>query len=96
MAKSRSVKAKTARARDPKKDVIFKDLSVELNQAGFQVRREKLKRGHGWKVVSGSCRAGENNLIFVDQRLSQDEQIEFLKSKISELGLQADLAKKAI
>ena len=96
MPKTRISRAKTARTRDPKKDAVFRDLSLELGQAGYEVRREKLKRGHGWKVVSGSCRALENNLIFVDQRLSQDEQIEFLKSKISELGLQADLAKKAL
>jgi hypothetical protein len=96
MPKSRSLKAKTARVRDPKKDAIFRDLSVELCQAGYEVRREKLKRGNGWKVVSGSCRALENNLIFVDQRLTQDEQIDFLKSKMSELGLAPNVEKKVI
>ena len=96
MPKSRSLRVKTVRSRDPEKDAIFRDLSLELSRAGYQVRREKLKRGHGWKVVSGSCRALENNLIFVDQRLTQDEQIQFLRSKISELGLALNVDKKAI
>lgn len=74
-------------ARDPEKEKLFKELSQILGQAGYSVRREKLKQGYGWKVVSGSCRAQQNNLIFVDQKLPQDDQLSFLVGKIFSLNI---------
>lgn len=74
--------------RDPKKEHVFKELSDLLSTSGVNVRRERLKQGLGWKVISGSCRAHNNNLVFIDRRLPQDEQIAFLLAKISSLQLQ--------
>ena len=76
------------RPRDYKKELDFKRLCELLLTAGYQVRREKLKQGHGWKVVSGTCRAEDSRLVFVDQKMSQDEQLSFLKLKIKELGIE--------
>lgn len=73
--------------RDGKKDIIFRQLSGILGSAGYVVRREQLKQGHGWRVASGSCCAGEERLIFVDRRLSQDDQIGFLVGKIGSLRI---------
>ena len=76
-------------SRDPKKEKVFAQLSKILGLSRVIVRREKLKQGTGWRVVSGSClRNGDENLIFVDSRLAQDEQISFLATQISELGIQ--------
>ena len=69
------------------KESIFKELIRIANSAGYQVRREKLKQGYGWKVISGFCRLEERKLIFVDQRLPQDEQIAFLVQRIKSAGI---------
>lgn len=81
-------KRKSAAKRDMKKESIFKHLTKLLGDYGYTVRREALKQGHGWRVLSGSCVAAEQDMIFVDKRLSQDEQISFLVTKIVSLGLQ--------
>ncbi|MCB0339537.1 MAG: hypothetical protein KDD53_08035 [Bdellovibrionales bacterium] len=65
-------------SRDPKKDRTFRLLAVSLESAGFTVRREKLKSGPGWRAFSGWCRHQNNDLVFVDSRMPQDDQIEFL------------------
>ena len=81
-------KKKTTKPKeDPKKEGIIKDLSVLFGENGFKVRREKLQQGLGWKAVSGSCRLNEENLIFLDRRLEQDDQIVFLLTKIKEKNL---------
>jgi len=76
--------------RDQKKESILRELSSVLEEAGYRVRREKLGRGHGWKVLSGSCTCLEKDMIFVDRRLSQNDQISFLIAKISMLGVKVD------
>ena len=91
MVQIRRAKAKSFKTRDAKKEGIFKELALKLDTLGVKVRREKLKVGHGWKVVSGSCRALDKRLLFVDNRLTQDEQIELLKSRLIELEPVADL-----
>ncbi len=53
----------------------------------YVVRREDLKRGFGWKVVSGACRLNEDRIIFVDRRMTQEDQVSFLTAKIVSLGL---------
>lgn len=70
---------------EPKKESVFNELSSILGAAGYVVRREKLKAGPGWRVVSGMCRKDDNKLIFVDRRMTQDDQILFLASRISAL-----------
>ncbi|NLF25233.1 MAG: hypothetical protein GX589_06190, partial [Deltaproteobacteria bacterium] len=40
-----------------------------------------------WRAVSGSCRHVGDNLIFVDKKLPQDDQIAFLVSRITSLGV---------
>jgi len=87
MAKLSTGKPQRFIPKDGKKEALFRDLVLALKGAGFEVRREKLKGGHGWKVVSGTCRAQDNRLIFVDNRMPQDDQILFLQSKIRELGI---------
>ena len=84
MSASRKVK-KIKVVRDPEKEKVFRSLSEELAQKGYTVRREKLKQGFGWKVVSGSCQAMGQRMIFVDQRLPQDDQITFLRSQLQTL-----------
>jgi len=85
---SRKGKRKT---RDPKKDAIFRALSeVLLEKARVKVRREKLKQGHGWRAISGACRLDDTTIVFVDSKLNQDEQVEFLLTKLTSLEVSLD------
>lgn len=63
----------------------YRDLLAQLEERGFVVRREELKRGHCWKAVSGSCRSLTHHYIFIDSRLAPEDQIGFLQVKLAEL-----------
>jgi hypothetical protein len=75
--------------KDPKKESILKALAGIIEKSGVSVRREELKRGPGWKATSGFCRHNESPVIFVDRLLPQDDQINFLLDKITELKISA-------
>ncbi len=79
-------------AKDPLKEARYRQLAETLVAKGYRVRREKLKAGPGWKVISGACRLHADNLIFVDPRLPQDEQILFLTTRMEQLGLEVPAA----
>lgn len=80
-------RASSLPGRDPKKESIFKALTALVVDKGYVVRREVLKQGLGWRVVSGSCRAESSKIIFIDRRLTLDDQISFLISKMDAIGL---------
>lgn len=63
----------------------YKELVGKLEGMGFVVRREELKRGHCWKVLSGVCRSLTQKFIFVDSRLNPDEQVAFLSAKLADI-----------
>lgn len=65
-------------------EIRYRDLISQLEGLGYVVRREELKRGHCWKVISGSCRSLTQRMVFIDSRLSPDDQISFLLSKVQE------------
>lgn len=69
------------------KDKAFKVLAKLIEVKGFKVRREELKAGPGWRASSGACRARTDNLIFVERRLPQDDQLNFLIATAIEMGL---------
>lgn len=79
----KKVKKNAGRPRkDPKKEFIFRKLVEALKSGGYTVRREELKQGPGWRVVSGACRFHADTVIFVDRRLTQEDQIAFLVSQM--------------
>ncbi len=73
--------------RDPAKVEALKALHELLTSAGYKVRREELKRGPGWKVVSGSCMAEGVKMIFVDRQMTLDDQLAFLLAKVHQLDV---------
>jgi hypothetical protein len=73
----------------------YRELVSTLEQAGLNVRREELKRGHCWRAVSGSCRSMTERFVFVDSRLSPDEQIAFLGLQVGELNALATVPQAA-
>jgi hypothetical protein len=72
-------------------DAKYKEMVAQLEQLGFTVRREELKRGHCWKVVSGSCRSLTQRFIFVDSRLAPQEQLSFLEATVLDVKTEAEL-----
>ena len=73
---------------DHQKDIVFKGLAEFCHSRGLTVRREDLKQGHGWRVMSGTCRMNDQKLIFIDRKLPQDEQILFLASRLAALKIE--------
>lgn len=67
----------------------YKALVEQLEAEGVKVRREELKRGHCWKAQSGSCRSLGDRYVFVDSRLSADDQVAFLSAQIQEGAVSA-------
>ena len=57
----------------------IRELIQIVEETGIKVRREELKKGLGWKAVSGKCRVMDKKVVFIDRGLPQLEQIEFLK-----------------
>lgn len=83
-----SAKGKT----DLDKERAIKHSIATLTQHGIEVRREKLRQGPGWKVQSGSCRVSKNSVVFVDRKLSLDEQAVFLEQCLKAVGLTGDVS----
>ena len=73
--------------RTKEKESLIKGLAAVMKEHGLTVRREKLRSGPGWKVVSGSCRVKDERLVFVDPRLSLEEQILFLVGRAKQSGI---------
>ena len=78
---------------DPLKEKGISELAAVLEGAGFEVRREKLKQGIGYKVMSGTCHFNESDIIFVDRKLPQDDQLSFLATKIIMQGIEVEAEK---
>lgn len=70
-----------------KKDGLIKDLIRLCKQRGVDIRRERLKQGFGWRATSGVCMHQDKPVVFIDSRLGQDDQLEFLLSKIRDLNI---------
>lgn len=54
---------------------------------GISVRREKLARGSAFRVRSGGCLLAGENLIFIDRRLPDDQQLTLLIEYLGELRI---------
>ena len=74
--------------KDVEKENSIKELSRQLEAAGYRVRREKLKQGPGWKTMSGTCRLAVEKLIFVDRKNPIEDQLLFLQGIASQVGIQ--------
>jgi hypothetical protein len=71
-------------SKEQKKESVYRQLGKILEAAGVKVRREKLRQGPGWRAHSGACMADKTPMIFVDSRLTVDDQVNFLVGEIRE------------
>jgi len=62
----------------------IKVLERSFENRGIKVRREKLCAGPAFKVKSGNCIFSGENFIFVDRRLSADQQLSVLIDYVSD------------
>ncbi len=85
-----------AKVQQKEKESLLRGLADILSSSGYSVRREKLKQGHGWRAVSGSCRVLTDKMVFLDRRLPADEQIDFLVDRITSFGIQISAEKALI
>jgi hypothetical protein len=85
MKRKVKIRQKT-RATDPAKEKLVKSLILQLQERGLKVRREELKRGQGWRAKSGQCTVTGSPIVFLDSRLSQNDQIDFLNTQLSEIA----------
>lgn len=69
------------------KEEAVRELSAFLSSHGVVVRREELKRGPGWRVMSGGCRVEGKPVLFVDRRVSLDEQLDVVIEKVKALAV---------
>lgn len=81
-------KNSTGGSKEQKKESVYRQLSKILEAAGVKVRREKLRQGPGWRAHSGACMADKTPLLFVDSRLTTDDQVNFLIGEIRERKVQ--------
>jgi len=66
---------------------LLEELKAAAEKLGLQVREERLLREVGYRVRSGSCRVGEDHVLFLDRDLPATAQIEVLVDELAARGL---------
>ncbi len=59
-------------------DSNIKKLQKIVQKSGIEVRRENLTRGIAFKVKSGKCEFSGRPLLFIDKRLTNEQQASVL------------------
>lgn len=83
MAKTKQAEKKLGR--EIEKEI--KSLSKIIESKGIKVRREKLSRGHNFKVRSGNCILTGTDHVFLDKRLPHEQQMLLLFEVLSQKEL---------
>lgn len=68
----------------------IKEISKKLVDKGVILRRENLTRGPSYRVRSGRCfvnklDSGKKDCLFIDKRLSAQQQLEIIEERIRNL-----------
>ncbi len=62
---------------------LLEELKAAAEKLGLQVREERLLREVGYRVRSGSCRVGDDEIIFLERGLPATAQIEVLVDELA-------------
>lgn len=62
---------------------LIEELKAAAERLGLSVREERLLREVGYRVRSGSCRVGENEIIFLDRDLPAAAQVDVLVDELA-------------
>lgn len=70
-------------AEKPGQTAILDELKAVAAKLGLVVREEKLLREVGYRVRSGRCRVGEDQVIFLDRNTPAESQIDVLIDELA-------------
>ncbi len=83
-----ATKSKTKkRAEKPGQAAILDELKAVAAKLGMKVREEKLLREVGYRVRSGRCRIGEDQVIILDRNTPAELQIDVLIDELAPLEI---------
>lgn len=71
-------------AQEKAREQGLRGLCRVVSKYGFQIRREKLARGNGFRVKSGNCHYRGEKVFFLDRRLPADQQVNVLVDYLSD------------
>ncbi len=74
-------------APNPEQLAMLDELKGAAEKLGLKVREEKLLREVGYRVRSGRCRVGEEEVIFLDRNTPTDSQIDVLIEELADREL---------
>ncbi|HMO17516.1 MAG TPA: hypothetical protein PKA63_08360 [Oligoflexia bacterium] len=60
----------------------IKEIIKKYSRLGLSIRRENLTRGPSFKVRSGRCTLTGGQVIFIDRRLSAENQLSILNDEL--------------
>jgi hypothetical protein len=75
--------AGTAGRRQAAELALLEELKSAAERLGLKVREERLLREVGYRVRSGSCRLGDDNMILLERDLPVSAQIEVLVDELA-------------
>jgi hypothetical protein len=67
----------------PEQLAILDELKSAAEKLGIKVREERLLREVGYRVRSGRCRVGEDEVIFLDRNTPAESQIDVLIDELA-------------
>ena len=62
---------------------MLEELKTAAEKLGMKVREERLLREVGYRVRSGRCRVGEDQVIFLDRNTPAESQIDVLIDELA-------------
>lgn len=82
---AKTTSSKKAKKQDPKPEqlAVLEELKAAAAKLGLKVREEKLLREVGYRVRSGRCRVGEEQVIFLDRNAPPESQIDVLIDELA-------------
>ena len=72
-----------AKANESAQLTILDELKAAAERLGLRVREERLLREVGYRVRSGSCRVGDEQIIFLERDLPVSAQIDILADELA-------------
>jgi len=91
---SKEIMAKTKKELELEREI--KNIGKLIESKGIRVRREKLSRGHNFKVRSGNCVLTGSDHIFIDKRLPQEQQMMLLIDVLNQGSIEISVEEASV
>ncbi|MGD9764271.1 MAG: hypothetical protein AB7V27_11195 [Candidatus Binatia bacterium] len=80
--------AAKAAAPSAAQSALLDELKAAAEKTGLRVREERLMREVGYRVRSGRCRLGEDEMLLLDRALPVTAQLEVLVEELANRSLE--------